>query len=292
MNVIRFRVQKGDRKALDRLPTDFTGGFGGKEAARQHLEGRLERLETLQEKLYGQRRYSLLVVLQGMDTAGKDSTITHVFRGFNPAGLAVHSFKQPSSEELGHDFLWRANRVLPSRGEIGVFNRSYYEEVLVVRVHPELLEHEGLPKERIRSTIWDERFEDINAFERHLWRNGTVVRKFFLNISRKEQERRLLARIEDRSKNWKFSPGDLPERAKWHAYMAAYADAFRATSTDHSPWYVIPADRKWFAHVAIAEVLYDTLSSLDLHFPPLTAIQRRELEEARRQLLGKKPHRS
>jgi PPK2 family polyphosphate:nucleotide phosphotransferase len=287
----RFRVQAGDRKPLDRVRTDFTGGLDDKEHARKHLDGRLQRLEALQDKLYGQRRHALLVILQGMDTAGKDSTITHVFRGFNPAGLAVHSFKQPSSEELGHDFLWRACCVLPARGQIAVFNRSYYEEVLVVRVHPELLENECLPTERVGSKIWNERFEDINAFERHLRRSGTGVLKFFLNVSRKEQEKRLLARIEDPSKNWKFSPGDLPERAKWNAYMAAYADALAATSTNHAPWYVIPADHKWFAHVAIAEILYNTLSDFDLRFPALSPVQQRELAQARQQLTRKRPHR-
>jgi PPK2 family polyphosphate:nucleotide phosphotransferase len=288
MNVARFRVPAGDRKPLDRERSDFTGGFDSKEDAQKHLDRRLQLLEALQDKLYGQRRHALLVILQGMDTAGKDSTINHVFRGFNPAGLAVHSFKQPSSEELGHDFLWRTCRALPARGQIGVFNRSYYEEVLVVRVHPELLENECLPKERVASKIWSERFEDINAFERHLWRSGTVVVKFFLKISRKEQEKRLLERIEDPSKNWKFSPGDLPERARWSAYMAAYADALGATSTKHAPWYVIPADHKWFAHAAVAETLYETLSGLDLRFPALSPAQRRELAQARKELARQK----
>jgi len=178
-----------------------------------------------------------------------------------------------------------------ARGDVAVFNRSYYEEVVVVRVHPELLEQERLPKERVRSKIWEERFEDINVFERHLWRNGTILVKFFLNISRKEQERRLLERIEDPSKNWKFSPGDLPERTKWSAYMAAYAEALAATSTGHAPWHVIPADHKWFAHAAIAEILYETLSDLDLRFPRLTPAQQRELAQARRQLGRKRPRR-
>jgi PPK2 family polyphosphate:nucleotide phosphotransferase len=292
MNADRFRVHPGDRKPLDRQATDFTDKFDDKGAGRAHLERSLQRLRPLQEKLYADGRYALLVVLQGMDTAGKDSAIEHVFTGFNPQGVYVHSFKKPSSEELSHDFLWKASRVLPDRGHVTVFNRSYYEEVVVVRVHPELLDAQHLPRERIRSKIWDERFEDINAFERHLWRSGTVVTKFFLNISREEQERRLLARIDDPSKNWKFSPGDLPERAKWHAYMTAYAQALTATSTDHSPWYVIPADHKWFAHLAIAEILHKTLSGLDLRFPALTPSQRRELALARRQLARKRPRRS
>jgi PPK2 family polyphosphate:nucleotide phosphotransferase len=284
MNPGRFRVKAGDRRPLQRARTDFTGEFDGKDDARKHLDGRLARLEALQDKLFAQRRYALLVILQGMDTAGKDGAIKHVFTGFNPQGLSVHSFKQPSSDELGHDFLWRAVLALPARGHIAVFNRSYYEEVLVVRVHPELLEQERLPPERIRSKIWAERYEDINAFERHLWRSGTVVVKLFLNISRSEQEKRLLARIDDPSKNWKFSPGDLPERAKWDTYMKAYEEALAATSTRHAPWHVIPADHKWFAHAAIADVLLTTLSELDLRYPPLTSTQRRELAQARTQL--------
>jgi PPK2 family polyphosphate:nucleotide phosphotransferase len=288
MNFDRFRVRAGDRKPLGRERTNFTGGIRDKDAAQEHLDGRLPRLAALQERLYAQHRHALLIILQGMDTAGKDSVIKHVFTGLNPQGLEVHSFKQPSTEELAHDFLWRTSRELPGRGHIVVFNRSYYEEVLVVRVHPELLEKEYLPPERVRSKIWQERCEDINAFERHLWRSGTVIRKFFLNISRPEQEERLLARIKDPSKNWKFSPGDLPERARWNSYMAAHADALSATSSEHAPWYVIPADRKWFAHVAIAEILSETLTDLDPRFPALTPVQRRELAQAERQLTRKR----
>jgi PPK2 family polyphosphate:nucleotide phosphotransferase len=202
--------------------------------------------------------------------------------------MSVHNFIQPSSEERAHDFLWSAARRLPARGEIAVFNRSYYEEVFVVRVHPELLEQQHLPPARIRPKIWSERFEDINAFERHLWRSGTTVVKFLLNISRREQEKRLLERIDDPSKNWKFSVGDLPERAKWTSYMSAYSDALSATSTHRAPWYVIPSDHKWFAHAAVAEILYETLRNLDLRFPPLTPAQRRQLSEARRQLTRKR----
>ena len=287
MNVDRFCVRAGTRRPLDKVPTDFTGGFDDKTAAEQHLQRRLGKLEALQERVYAQRQHALLVIVQGMDTSGKDSMIKHVFTAFNPQGLSVENFKQPSTEELAHDFLWRTSRVLPGRGQITVFNRSYYEEVLVVRVHPELLDRQGLPKERIRPKIWSERFEDINAFEQHLWRSGTTVIKLFLNISRREQEKRLLARIDDPSKNWKFSAGDLPERARWKDYMAAYEDALRATSTSHSPWYVIPADHKWFAHAAIAEILHDTLKGLDPQFPTLTAAQRRELANARREISRK-----
>ena len=206
-----------------------------------------------------------------MDASGKDSAITHVMSGVNPLGTEVHAFKQPSSEELAHDFLWRAAKVLPARGRIGLFNRSYYEDVIVVRVHPDLLRTQKLPAERITPGIWEERLEDINAFERHLWRNGTTVRKFFLHVSRAEQRRRLLERLDDPAKNWKFSAGDLPERRKWKAYHAAYEKALAATSTRHAPWYVIPADHKWFAHALIADIIVDALDGLDLSFPKLTA---------------------
>ena len=219
-----------------------------------------------------------------MDAAGKDGAISHVMSGVNPQGTDVHAFKQPSSEELGHDYLWRAVKALPARGRIGIFNRSYYEDVLVVRVHPQLLRASHVPAERLNARVWKERFEDINALERHLWRNGTMVRKFFLHLSRAEQQRRLLARLDDPTKNWKFSSGDLPERAKWRAYMSAYRETLAATSTDHSPWYVVPADHKWFARVVIADVIVQTLDELDLAFPPLSKAQRRGLAEARRTL--------
>lgn len=292
MDADRFRVRTGDRKPIERDRTDFTKGFGNKDAALAHLEDRLPRLDALQEQLYAQHRYALLVILQGMDTAGKDSCVEHVLTSLSPQGLQVHNFKQPSAEELTHDFLWRASRDLPARGQVAVFNRSYYEEVLIVRVHPELLEKENLPPEHVKSTIWQQRYDDINAFERRLWRNGTIITKFFLNISRGEQEERLLARIEDPAKNWKFSPGDLPERAKWKSYMSAYEEALAATSSAHAPWHVIPADHKWFAHAAIAEILFKTLSGLDLRFPPLTSVQRRELAQARQQLRRRKKSRS
>jgi PPK2 family polyphosphate:nucleotide phosphotransferase len=292
MNFGRLRVQPGDPKPLDREATNFTGKFDGKESAQKYLAERLQRLAAMQETFAAERRHALLVVLQGMDTAGKDSAIKHVFSGLNPETICVSNFKQPSTEELSHDFLWRAVRALPSRGHIGVFNRSYYEEVLVVRVHPELLEAQQLPRERMSPRMWEERFEDINTFERHLWRSGTIVTKFFLNISRREQERRLLERIKDPSKHWKFSAGDLPERAKWKSYMGAYEDALAATSTERAPWYVIPSDHKWFAHAAIAEILCQTLSDLQLRLPPLTSAVRRELKEAEAQLTPKHSRRS
>jgi PPK2 family polyphosphate:nucleotide phosphotransferase len=282
-----FRVRPGDRSARTRYEPDHRGPFVDKQTAVEHLQRSLQRLDSLQEQFYARDRYSLLIILQGMDAAGKDSAIEHVMSGLNPQGTDVHSFKAPSSEELDHDYLWRAARVLPARGRIGVFNRSYYEEVLVVRVHPLILAAERLPSERLTRHIWQERYEDINAFERHLWRNGTIIRKFFLNISRSEQQRRMLDRLEDPAKNWKFNAGDLPERAKWKAYMSAYDEAIAATTHKHAPWYVVPADRKWFAHALIADVLVKAFEELDLHWPRLSKQQRAEIDEAKRALTRK-----
>ncbi len=286
MNIDTFRVWPGDRDALDRHAPGYTATFRDKTEAVERLAKGVERLEARQELLYAQGEYALLVVLQGMDTAGKDGIVKHVMSGVNPLGVDVHAFKQPSSEELGHDFLWRAQKVLPARGRIGMFNRSYYEDVIVVRVHPALLGSQRLPEDRITKDIWKERFEDIRAFERHLWRNGTVVLKFFLNISRSEQKRRLLKRLDDPAKNWKFSVDDLPERAKWQAYMKAYREALAATSTRESPWYVVPADHKWFARVLIADVIVQALDRLKLSFPKLSPEQRRGLAQSRRTLMS------
>ena len=284
MDVDTFRVRPGDRKVLSRHSPRDAVQFETKEAADAHLQKGLARLTALQQLLYAQDRFALLLIFQGMDGAGKDHAIKHVMSGVNPEGVDVHPFKQPSSEELDHDYLWRAAKVLPSRGRIGIFNRSYYEEVLVVRVHPKLLAAEKLPPERVGRHIWEHRFEDINAFERHLWRNGTIVRKFYLHLSRAEQARRLLARLDDPAKNWKFSASDLVERQKWRAYRAAYADAVASTSTKHAPWYVVPADHKWFVQVVVADVIVRTLEELDLSFPKMGAAQRRTLAGARRRL--------
>jgi len=284
MDVDAFRVRPGDRKALSRHSPGDAARFETKDAADAHLQKGLARLTALQQLLYAQDRFALLLIFQGMDGAGKDHAIKHVMSGVNPEGVDVHSFKQPSSEELDHDYLWRAAKVLPSRGRIGIFNRSYYEEVLVVRVHPTLLAAEKLPPARVGRHIWEHRFEDINAFERHLWRNGTIVRKFYLHLSRAEQARRLLARLDDPAKNWKFSAGDLAERQKWKAYRSAYADAIASTSTKHAPWYVVPADHKWFVQVVVADVIVRTLEELDLSFPKMDAAQRRTLAGARRRL--------
>jgi PPK2 family polyphosphate:nucleotide phosphotransferase len=284
MKVDRFRVRSGDRRVLERHRPDDTAHFGSKKAAHEHLRAGMDRLRARQEMLYAQDRYALLLVFQGIDAAGKDSAIKHVMSGVSPQGTEVHSFKAPSSEELDHDYLWRVHRALPARGRIGIFNRSHYEEVLAVRVHPHLLAAERVSVRRVTDRIWRQRLEDINAFERHLFRNGTIIRKFFLYVSRAEQRRRLLDRLGDPAKNWKFSAADVIERAKWHAYMSAYTEALAATSSDHVPWYVVPADHKWFAHALIAEIVLATLEDLDLAFPKLTSSQQRELGRARRLL--------
>jgi PPK2 family polyphosphate:nucleotide phosphotransferase len=284
MRVGRFRVRHGDRSALKRHRPDDKGHFESKDAALQHLKKGIERLEARQQLLYAQTEYALLLIFQGMDASGKDSAITHVMSGINPQGTEVHSFGPPSTEELSHDYLWRAVKALPRRGRIGIFNRSYYEEVLVVRVHPELVASERLPASCVTPRVWRERFEDISAFERYLWRNGTIIRKFFLYVSRSEQRKRLLERLDDPAKNWKFSTADLQERARWPAYMSAYRDALAATSHANAPWYVIPSDHKWFAHVLIADIIVKALDDADLSFPKLTPKQRQELLQARRRL--------
>jgi PPK2 family polyphosphate:nucleotide phosphotransferase len=288
MNVDRFRVRPGDRAVLEKHRPDHTVHFDGKQAAIEPLRQGIARLRERQELLYAQDRYALLLVFQGMDGAGKDSAIKHVMSGVSPQATEVHAFKAPSSDEQAHDYLWRVNRALPARGRIGIFNRSHYEEVLAVRVHPHLLAAERLPPDRVTRHLWRQRFKDIKGFERHLFRNGTIIRKFFLHVSRAEQRRRLLERLDDPHKNWKFSPADVVERAKWDAYMSAYADALAATSRHHAPWYVIPADHKWFAHVLIAEIIVKTLENLDLTFPKLTRGQRQELSQARRRLTGER----
>lgn len=237
-----------------------------------------------QELLYAADSWAVLVVLQAMDAAGKDGTIAHVMSGVNPQGCQVFSFKQPSAEELDHNFLWRYSKALPERGRIGIFNRSYYEEVLVVRVHPELVRRQRIPGAKIGESFWRERFDDINAFERHLTRNGTLVLKFFLHVSKEEQKQRFLKRIEDPAKHWKFSAADLAERGYWDDYMEAYEDALSATSTEWAPWYVVPADQKWVTRVVVADVLTSAIQGLDLKFPEITDEQRQVLKDARKQL--------
>jgi PPK2 family polyphosphate:nucleotide phosphotransferase len=255
-----------------------------KARAKAILEKNLEDLAEAQERLWADDRYAVLVVLQALDAAGKDGTIKHVMSGVNPQGCQVFSFKTPSAEELDHNFLWRYMKCLPERGRIGIFNRSYYEDVLVVKVHPERLTPQKLPPGKRDQAFWQARYEDINAFERHLVRNGTIVLKFFLNVSKREQKRRFLERLENPEKYWKFSAADLAERGFWDQYMGAYADALSATSTDWAPWYIVPADHKWATRAVVADILTTTISGLDLRYPEVTVAQRKALAQAREQL--------
>jgi PPK2 family polyphosphate:nucleotide phosphotransferase len=282
----RFRVRPDKKFRLEDHDPGFTGRFESKEDGKRHLEKGLEKLCDLQEKLYAQDQWAILLIFQAMDAAGKDSVIEHVMSGVNPQGCQVYSFKQPSSEELDHDFLWRTTRCLPERGRIGVFNRSYYEEVLVVRVHPEILAKQKVPPALVTDKIWKERYDDIGAFERYLSRNGTVIRKFFLNVSREEQRQRFLARLDEPEKNWKFAAADVQERQHWDEYMKAYEKMIEATTSEEAPWHVIPADHKWFTRLAVADVIVETLEGLDLHFPEVSEAQRQELARARALLEG------
>jgi PPK2 family polyphosphate:nucleotide phosphotransferase len=257
-----------------------------KDKAEKILESNRQHLNDFQEKLYAQDRWSLLVIFQGMDAAGKDSAIKSIFEGVNPQGCEVTSFKQPTSHELNHDFMWRAMIALPERGRIGIFNRSYYEECLVTRVHPKLLAEEKIPRKLITRNIWQERFTDITAIERYLARNGTVIMKFFLNVSKEEQRERFLDRLEQPAKNWKFSMNDISERVLWPRYMAVYQDIVRHTSTSFAPWYVVPADHKWFARVVIGSTIVAALDRLDLHFPKVDKAERSEFKQVREALLA------
>ncbi len=281
-----YRVTKGKAFRLADFDPADTAGLGPKfKAKAQDLmrEG-LARLEELQDKLYAYDRWGVLLIFQALDAAGKDSVIKHVMSGVNPQGCQVYSFKTPSSEELDHDFLWRTTRCLPERGRIGIFNRSYYEEVLVVRVHPELLAKQRLPPDLVTDRIWRQRFEDIAAFERYLGRNGVCVRKFFLNVSKKEQKKRFLARLDEPAKNWKFSAADVAERAHWADYQSAYEDMIRHTASAAAPWYVVPADHKWFTRLVVLAAVVDALDGLGLSYPQASADQRRALKAARAEL--------
>jgi PPK2 family polyphosphate:nucleotide phosphotransferase len=279
-----YRVGENPKFHLDDIDPGDTWKFKSDAQAKELLANSVKLMSNWQEKLYAQDRWSLLLIFQAMDAAGKDGTIKHVMSGINPQGCEVHSFKAPTSQDLNHDFLWRSNIVLPERGRIGIFNRSYYEEVLVVRVHRELLKAESLPDRLVTKHIWQERFEDISAYERYLSRNGVVVRKFFLHLSKQEQKKRFLSRLDEPSKNWKFSAGDLKERAYWDEYQEAYEEAIRHTSTKESPWYVIPADNKWFTHLAVAAAIIETLDSLDLGYPKVDEEQLEALDKARETL--------
>ena len=279
-----LRVRPGSKVRLKSIDTDSTGSYESKETAKKHLQKGVEELRRMQEMLYAQDQQALLLVFQAMDGAGKDSTIEHVMSGVNPQGCQVFSFKSPSSEELDHDFLWRTAKCLPERGRIGIFNRSYYEETLVVRVHPEYLEKQRLPRELATDRIWDHRFEDIRNWEKYLTRNGTVIRKFYLHVSKDEQKKRFLARLEEPEKNWKFQAGDVKERALWDEYQRAYEDMLGATSTTYAPWHIIPADHKWFARLAVADIIIDTLRSMKLHCPKLSKEARAALDAAKQTL--------
>jgi PPK2 family polyphosphate:nucleotide phosphotransferase len=279
-------ARPGDEVHLADFDPAFTSDFKGKHDAEEKLGGDLERLSALQDVFYADRRYALLIVFQGMDSAGKDGVIRHVMSGVSPQGVDVYPFKQPSEQELSHDYLWRCAKVLPERGRIAIFNRSYYEELTVVRVHESLLERERLPPEPSGSRLWKERYHDIVSFESHLVRNGTLILKFFLHLSKDEQRKRLLERIDTPEKNWKISPADVHERASWQGYRHAYEDLLTHTSTEHSPWYVIPADRKWFTRAAVADVIVARLKALGLAYPSVTGEQRAQFEVERAKLAG------
>ena len=283
----RYRVDSSKHFRLKDFDPADTGHWRSKEHAAEALQQCITCTAGLQDKLYAQDRWSLLLIFQAMDAAGKDGIIKHVMSGVNPQGCQVYSFKAPSDLELQHDFLWRTTRCLPERGHIGIFNRSYYEEVLVVRVHPEILKSQRIPPSLVGKNIWEERFEDIRGFERHMTRNGTVIRKFFLHVSKKEQKRRFLERLEEPEKNWKFSAADVRERGYWDDYQEAYEDVIRNTATGHAPWYVVPADNKWFTRIVVSSVVVDTLESLNLAYPKVDEGKHKELEAAKKVLLSK-----
>jgi PPK2 family polyphosphate:nucleotide phosphotransferase len=284
-----FRVTDGKTFRLKDIDPGELLGFTSedKPRAREALAMGIEALAELQDKLYAQDKWALLLIFQAMDAAGKDGAIKHVMSGVNPQGCQVYSFKSPSAEDLDHDYLWRCMKCLPNRGHIGIFNRSYYEETLVVRVHPEYLKKQQLPEERITQDIWSERFSDIRNFEQYLSHNGVLVRKFFLHVSKKEQKRRFLERIENPQKNWKFSSADMNERGYLDEYQAAYEDMIRHTATDAAPWYVVPADNKWFTRAVVAAAVIETLAGLDLKYPEVGEDKLKELAVAKRTLLKK-----
>jgi PPK2 family polyphosphate:nucleotide phosphotransferase len=285
-----YCVTNGKKFRLKDVDPDDTGDLKSedKPRAKEALQNGVEVLADLQDVLYAQDRWSVLLIFQAMDAAGKDGTIKHVMSGVNPQGCQVSSFKGPTSLDLDHDYLWRCVKELPERGRIGIFNRSYYEETLVVRVHPEFLAGQKLPAECVTKHIWDERFQDIRSFERYLHRNGTLVRKFFLHVSKKEQQKRFLARLDLPEKNWKFSANDAKERGFWDDYMEAYEDTIRETATEDSPWYVVPANNKWFTRVIVASAVIDALASLKLEYPKVSAAKHKELAAARAALIDSK----
>lgn len=283
-----YCVEDGAKFRLKDFDTADTSGVKSKKHAEKVLEESSAMLSQMQEKLYAQDRWALLLIFQGMDASGKDGAIKHVMSGVNPQGCDVHAFKAPTNEELDHDYLWREHKVAPPRGKIGIFNRSYYEEVLVVRVHQALLKAEKLPDGLVSKDIWQERYEDINAFERYLTRNGTVIRKFFLHVSKKEQKKRFLERLDDSKKNWKFSMDDIKERGYWKDYTEAYEEMIQGTATKFAPWYIVPADNKWFARLVVASVIVEALDSLDLALPDVDKEKKKELQQIRDALLAGK----
>jgi len=281
-----FRITKGKGFRLSQIKPDDSQGVKSKEEAKEYLQQGISRLAETQDKLYAQDQWGVLLVFQAMDAAGKDGAIKHVMSGVNPQGCQVYSFKGPSAEELDHDFLWRTNKALPERGRIGIFNRSYYEEVLVVRVHEEILEKQRLPRKLVTKRIWEERYEDIRAFERYLARQGYLILKFFLHVSRKAQKKRFLERLDRPEKNWKFSLADANERGHWDAYARAYEDMIRATAAPHAPWYVVPADKKWFTRLVVAAAIDEALDRLGLAYPKVDEAKKKELLAARAALDG------
>jgi PPK2 family polyphosphate:nucleotide phosphotransferase len=282
-----FRVADGARFRLKDIDPGDTLGLKSedKPQAQEALASGIQALAQLQDMLYAQNRWAVLLIFQAMDAAGKDSAIKHVMSGVNPQGVEVYSFKSPSAEELNHDYLWRCMKRLPERGRIGIFNRSYYEETLIVRVHPEFLANQKLPPELVTKNIWKERYQDIRSFERYLVRNGIAICKFFLHVSKKEQKKRFLERVEEPAKNWKFSASDMKERQFWNQYMKAYEDMIRGTAAESAPWFVVPADNKWFTRVVVAAVLIDVLGSLNLNYPKVSQAKLKELAAAKRALL-------
>jgi PPK2 family polyphosphate:nucleotide phosphotransferase len=283
-----YRITNGKKFKLKDFDPGDTGDLKSedKTRAKEALQIGVQALAELQDVLYAQDRWSILLIFQAMDAAGKDGAIKHVMSGINPQGCQVSSFKGPTSEDLDHDYMWRCVKQLPERGRIGIFNRSYYEETLVVRVHPDFLAGQKLPKECVGKDIWEDRFQDIRAFERYLHRNGTVVRKFFLHVSKKEQQKRFMERLDNPDKNWKFSLNDAKERGFWDDYMEAYEETIRETATENSPWYVVPADNKWFTRLTVAAAVIDALDSLNLSYPKVDAAKRRELADAKKALLA------
>jgi PPK2 family polyphosphate:nucleotide phosphotransferase len=285
MDISKYKIEYKSNFKLSGIDTSQKGQFDLKNDAENQLAENVKRMSDLQNKLYAQDKYALLIIFQAMDTAGKDGSIKHVMSGLNPQATHVHSFKQPSVEELDHDYLWRAAKNLPERGLIGIFNRSYYEEVLVVRVH-DLVKNQQIPIEFITDNIWNDRYRQIRDFENYLYENGTITIKFFLHISKEEQKKRLIERIDDKSKNWKFAASDIDERKYWEEYQRYYQETIRETSTKQSPWYVIPSDKKWFAHLMISEVIVKTMESLNLEYPAINKEQENILKECKQRLLS------